>query len=92
MRQQTLEIFPIYMNPVDGGDIHLVPLNMSTLTQAGKPQEQVLPPSVPEEPLEPEEPEAKKQIHLSPVNPLKIIRQSEPILFGADIVKQEVHK
>jgi HK97 family phage portal protein len=27
------------LNPVEGGDTHLVPLNMTTLDQAGKPQE-----------------------------------------------------
>jgi HK97 family phage portal protein len=31
------------MNPVDGGDIHLVPLNMTTLENAGKEPEKVTP-------------------------------------------------
>jgi len=73
------------MNPVEGGDIHLVPLNMTTLAQAGKPQEQS-PPDVLEAP-----PEAKKPVHVMPVNPLKLIKQPEPIIFSEDIVKQEVH-
>lgn len=41
------------MNPVDGGDIHLVPLNFTTLEQAGKQPEQTSPtapvPAIPEE-------------------------------------------
>src|SRR5512137_2178824 len=35
------------MDPIEGGDIHLVPLNMTTLENAGKPPE---PPQPPEQP------------------------------------------
>lgn len=54
------------MDPVKGGDIHLVPLNMTTLEQAGKPKE------IPEspEPAEPEEPD-RKQLTLIPKKEVK---------------------
>jgi HK97 family phage portal protein len=39
------------MDPIDGGDVHLVPLNMTTLENAGKPQETAKP--VPGEPVIP---------------------------------------
>jgi len=44
------------MNPVEGGDIHLVPLNMTSLENAGKPQ-QVLVEEVPVEEAETNEPD-----------------------------------
>ncbi len=38
------------MNPVEGGDIHLVPLNMTSLENAGRPPEKVSPPAPVEAP------------------------------------------
>jgi len=35
------------LDPIDGGDIHLVPLNMTTVENAGKPPEPVKPPALP---------------------------------------------
>lgn len=44
------------MDPVDGGDIHLVPLNMTSLENAGKPPAAPKPPLLP--PASPAEPDA----------------------------------
>lgn len=35
------------MDPVDGGDLHMVPLNMGPLEDAGKPREPAKPPALP---------------------------------------------
>jgi HK97 family phage portal protein len=43
------------MDPVDGGDIHLVPMNMTSLEDAGKPPEPPQPPDQPQLPgIDPE--------------------------------------
>lgn len=76
------------MNPVEGGDIHLVPLNMTTLDQAGQPQREAPPTPSEAPPEETEEPEAKKPGHVLPTNPLKLIRQPEPIIFGEDTINE----
>lgn len=55
------------MDPVPGGDIHLVPLNMTTLENAGKPPE---PPEPPKE-LEPPEKEAPEDSEDQPEPPPK---------------------
>ena len=44
------------MDPVEGGDIHLVPMNMTSLENAGEPPEPPEPPERPRLPgIEPEE-------------------------------------
>jgi len=64
------------MNPVEGGDIHLVPLNMTTLAQAGKPQEQPSPDAL-EAPPEEVKDDLKKESKV-PDNPLKIVTPPRP--------------
>jgi HK97 family phage portal protein len=56
------------LNPVEGGDIHLIPLNMTTLEHAGEPPEQASPP-VPVEPSPPKEPDDKKASNLKLIPP-----------------------
>ena len=70
------------LNPVAGGDIHLVPLNMTSLENAGKPPEQLIP-AVPAEPATTdEENKQQKKINVYPMNPLKVLKSPGSIIGG----------
>lgn len=84
-------------NPDPLADELFVPLNMVPISllkehlkkssEASSQPQKEAPPSPSEAPPE-EEPEEKKQAHVLPINPLKLIKQPESVIFGDDIIKQ----
>ena len=68
------------LNPVDGGDIHLVPMNMTTLEQAGEPQEQAVQ-MIPAPTDDEEVTQQAKKVNVYPMNPLKTTKKT---VIGGD--------
>lgn len=76
------------LNPVDGGDIHLVPLNMQSLEYAGQKPEEVFSPTLPAPATEDDEQDGEyeetkgKKVNVYPMNPLKVLKLPDHNIIG----------